>query len=460
MYVLLKPKEAIMTLRRTGALVLSLLFAAPSLFAVEPGKAEGTITINRKPVKMKYAFAKKEKDFDKNDRYIVIVSDRALSRSLLNDSMRWSKAVENGDVVAAKLQFDKTKKLENIEVDSKALQHKSLPIMVNDTKMTGVAFSSSAIQGAAATTSDQEFFTDVAQLDFKFNAPLGVDKFGENAAAANELAASGPKITDGNALGTMKVDGSTVKLTNAIARSKPNPFDEKKRDVEVLLTDAPVPAETFIDDDKLYADVKAGKIKGMVVSIDSDEKPNHLQILHPKTSMQLSGSGFFNFDATDFSDKHVTGRFYSNGEEDFMDKHKYSYDVTFAVPVQMITLPEEVTLDASSGTKLPPGGGDPGKAYMQFDKAARSGNLNDMKKYASKTRPLPDMKPEEMKAMIELMKAMRATKVKVTGGFVSGNHATLTVEGEDPMEKKKSTGTVEMALEDGAWKLLAEKWKS
>ena len=449
-----------MTLRPLGAFIVSMLVAASAAFALESGKADGTITINRKPVKVKYAFARKEKDFDKNDRYVVILTDRAVSKALLNDTTRFSKAVENGEVVAAKLQFDKAKKLAQIEVDSKALQHKSLPVMTSDVKLTGVAFSSAAIEGGAATTSDQEFFSDVATLDVKFNAPLGIEKFGENAAAAKELAASAPKIADGTAAGTLKIDGTTVKLAHAIARLKPNAFDEKKKDVEVLLTDQEVPVETFVDDDKLYAEVRSGKLLGLVLTVDEDEKPYHLSVLHPKALFQLSGSGFFNFDPTDFSETHAAGRFFSNGEEDFMEKHKYSYDVRFAVPVQMIAVPSEVTIDASSGTKLPAGGGEPGKAYMAFDKAARSGNFGNMKKLASKTNPPPDLKPEEMKAMLELVKAMRPSKIKVTGGFVSGDHATLTVEGEDSSDKKKTTGTIEMALEDGAWKLLAEKWKS
>src|SRR3954447_4085258 len=449
-----------MTLRPLGALVLSLL-AAASAFALEPGKADGTITINRKPVKLKFAYAKKEKDFDKNDRYVVILTDRPVPRAALNDSMRWSKTIESGNVVAAKLQFDKAKKLEQIEIDSKALQHKSLPVMTNDVKLTGITFSNSAIEGGVSVTKDQEFFTDVAVLDFKFSAPLGIEKFGDNALAAKELAASGPKIADGSATGTLKVDGSSVKLTHAIARLAPNAFDEKKKDVQVLLTDQPVTMETFVDDRKLYADVKSGKLQGLVVAIDDGEKPYHLQLLNAKNPMQLSGSGFFNFDATDFSDKHVSGRFFSNGEEDFMEKHKYSYDVSFAVPVQLVALPQELTLDASNGTKLPAGGGDPGKAYLAFDKAARAGSFNDMKKYASKKQPMPDLKPDELKQMIELMKLMRPSKVKVTGGFVSGDHATLTVEGEDSMEKgKKTSGTIEMGLEDGGWKLLGEKWKS
>jgi len=448
-----------MKLRRIGSLMLTVLLAAPLASAVETGKADGTVTINRKPVKLKYAFAKKEKDFDKKDRWIVILTDRAVSHSLLDDSSRFSKAVENGDVVAATFRFDQGKKLDQAEVRSKALQHKSLPINVSQIKLTAPAFSADAIEAVAATTEEQSFFSDVATLDVKFRAPLGQEKFGDNPAAAKELAASGPKISDGSASGTLEVDGTTVKLAHAIARTKRNAFDEKKKDVVVLLTQNPVSAEMFVDDDKLFSAASDGSVQGLLVTIDSDEKPYHLQVLNPKASMQVSGSGFFNFDATDFSDKHVAGKFFTTSEQDFMGKHKYTYDVTFAAPVQTIAVASEVTVDASSGTKLPAGGGDPGKAYLAFDKASRAGNLAEMKKSASTTRPMPEMSAEETKQMIEMMKLMRPAKLKITGGFVSGDHATLNVEGEDPSSKSKMHGTIEMAREGGGWKLLAEKWK-
>jgi len=448
-----------MKLRRIGSLMLTVLLAAPLASAVETGKADGTVTINRKPVKLKYAFAKKEKDFDKKDRWIVILTDRAVSHSLLDDSSRFSKAVENGDVVAATFRFDQGKKLDQAEVRSKALQHKSLPINVSQIKLTAPAFSADAIEAVAATTEEQSFFSDVATLDVKFRAPLGQEKFGDNPAAAKELAASGPKISDGSASGTLEVDGTTVKLAHAIARTKRNAFDEKKKDVVVLLTQNPVSAEMFVDDDKLFSAASDGSVQGLLVTIDSDEKPYHLQVLNPKASMQMSGSGFFNFDATDFSDKHVAGKFFTTSEQDFMGKHKYTYDVTFAAPVQTIAVASEVTVDASSGTKLPAGGGDPGKAYLAFDKASRAGNLAEMKKSASTTRPMPEMSAEETKQMIEMMKLMRPAKLKITGGFVSGDHATLNVEGEDPSSKSKMHGTIEMAREGGGWKLIAEKWK-
>jgi hypothetical protein len=448
-----------MALRHIGGFALSVLLAAPFAFGVENGKAEGTITINHKPVKLKYAFAKKEKDFDKKDRWIVMLTDRAVSRSLLADDSRFAKAVENGEVVAAMLRFDEGRKLEQVEVRSKALQHKSLPMSASNVKLTALVFTADVIEAGAATTEEQSFFTDIATLDVKFRAPLGKEgKFGDSAAAAKELGASGPKLADGGAAGTLKVDGATVKLAYAIARTKPNAFDEKKKDVVVLLTQQPVSAEMFIDDQRLFKAVSDGSVQGLLVTIDSDEKPYALQLLHPKAGIQMSGSGFLNFDATDFSDTHVAGKFFTTSEQDSME-HKYSYDVSFAAPVQTIAIPSELTVDASSGTKLPAGGGDPGKTYTAFDKASRAGNLAEMKKYASKTRPLPEMNAEETKQMIELMKMMRPAKLKIIGGYVSGDHATLNAEGEDPSDKSKMHGTIEMAREDGAWKILVEKWK-
>ena len=447
-----------MTRRILGGLLASVILVVPLLFGLDTGKAEGTITINRKPVKLLYSFARKEKNYDKKDEWTVIVTDRPVSRAVLADDQRFRKAVENGEVVAAVFRWDEGKTLELAEVRSKALQHKSLPLSVSDLKLTGLTFGKDAVEGSA-TIADQEFFTDVAAVNFKFRAPLGIEgKFGDNPASATALAANAPKIADGGATGTLKVDGATVKLAHSIARSKPNAFDEKKKDVVVLLTDKPVDADTFINDDKLFGEASKGAIQGLLVTIDSDEKPYHLQVLHPKATIQISGSGFWNFDATDFSDKHLTGKFYTTSEQDFMDKHKYSYNVTFAAPVQNIALPGELSIDASNGTKLPAGGGDPGKAYIAFDKAARSGNLKEMTKYGSKTRPMPDFTPEEMKEMAAMIKAMRPAKMKIVDGYVSGDQATLLVDAEDS-DKSKMKGTIEMTREDGSWRLLKEKWK-
>jgi len=446
---------------RSLVAVVALTLLTPSLaFAVENGKAEGTITINRKAVKLKYAFAKKEKDSDEKEHWVVILTDRAVSRSVLADDSRLNKVVENGQAVAAVFRFDEGKQLEGVEIKSKALQHKSLTMDVSEVTVKGLTFTADAIEAGATTTADQSSFTDVATIDVKFRGMLGKDgKFGDNASAATELAASGPKLIDGGAIGTLTVDGSSVKLTHSLARSQPGTFDEKKTEWVVLLSDRPVAAEMFGDTSKLMSAVNEGALQGLVLTVNPDEIPYHLRFLHPKTSMQVSGSGFWNLDVTDFSDKRIAARFYTTEVRDMGD-HKYSYDVSFATPVEVTVAPKEMTVDASSGTKLPANGGEPGKAYSAFDKASRAGDLASMKKYASKTGPLPEMDAEELKQMLEIMKALRPVKVKITGGFASTDHASLSVEAENPFDKKKRNGTIEMAREDGAWKILNEKWKN
>jgi hypothetical protein len=64
------------------------------------------------------------------------------------------------------------------------------------------------------------------------------------AGAAGSAAAAAPPtgLAPGKAKGTIAVNGKAVALTHAYAALEPNPFDEKKNDIVVLLTDRPLPA--------------------------------------------------------------------------------------------------------------------------------------------------------------------------------------------------------------------------
>jgi hypothetical protein len=68
-------------------------------------------------------------------------------------------------------------------------------------------------------------------------------------AAISVSAASPPTgLAPGKARGTITVNGKAVTLTNAYAALEPNPFDEKKDDIVVLLTDRPLPAAAMSGD--------------------------------------------------------------------------------------------------------------------------------------------------------------------------------------------------------------------
>ena len=53
---------------------------------------------------------------------------------------------------------------------------------------------------------------------------------------------------------------------------------------------------------------------------------------------------------------------------------------------------------------------------------------------------------------------MQPKGVKVTGGAMNGNSATLLATGKD--ESQVSNGTITMVKEGGAWKLSKENWSS
>jgi hypothetical protein len=51
------------------------------------------------------------------------------------------------------------------------------------------------------------------------------------------------------------------------------------------------------------------------------------------------------------------------------------------------------------------------------------------------------------------------TNLKIVKETAAGDKATLTAEALDP-EKAKTTGTIDMVKEGGAWKVGKESWKS
>jgi Domain of unknown function (DUF4878) len=94
-----------------------------------------------------------------------------------------------------------------------------------------------------------------------------------------------------------------------------------------------------------------------------------------------------------------------------------------------------------------------------FDKATK---IDDVLPYMSKQRAdqVAATPADERAKMFELIKMMGAiTDVKILKETKTAEGATLTVEALDP-EKKKTSGTVKVIKEGGAWKLDGESWSS
>ena len=69
---------------------------------------------------------------------------------------------------------------------------------------------------------------------------------------------------------------------------------------------------------------------------------------------------------------------------------------------------------------------------------------------------LGEFKEKEMERI--MVQAMRTKNVKITGGTVDGNTATLLATGKD--DSGTANGKITMVLEGGAWKVQNENWKS
>ena len=94
-----------------------------------------------------------------------------------------------------------------------------------------------------------------------------------------------------------------------------------------------------------------------------------------------------------------------------------------------------------------------------FDKATK---IDDVLPYMSKERAdqVAATPADERAKMFEMIKMMGTlTEVKVLKEAKSADGATLTVEALDP-DKKKTTGTIKVIKEGGAWKLDGESWSS
>ena len=254
-----------------------------------------------------------------------------------------------------------------------------------------------------------------------------------------------------SAKGTFTLDDTTYTISSVQAKTDENPFDKSKKDVLVLLTDKPVQESDF---DALTLDTRAeaGEIHGILVRLEDARQATGLTVLG---TVQRSGNFVCSFDSTTFEPARVAGRVYLK-EPDQSFGRKYTFDVEFDTEVKDVadTTPEE-----NSGTPLPPDGGEPGKAYREYEKAIVAGNAAAIKKYLvpEQAKKLDDPQAANM---LGLMKMMRAQEVKIVNGFLLGERAILTLEGKDPISSNKTQGTARMRNINGKWVLERESWSS
>ena len=115
------------------------------------------------------------------------------------------------------------------------------------------------------------------------------------------------------------------------------------------------------------------------------------------------------------------------------------------------------TLKIVKPRALPPGGGEPGRAWLLYDAAFRqadAGKVLDLSSAAAATA--------FDRNLFSMTKAFRPRNVEIMSGAISGDTATLEVRGvalragsQTPVVR---TGTVTLVKEHGTWKVDRETW--
>ena len=260
----------------------------------------------------------------------------------------------------------------------------------------------------------------------------------------------------GTAKGTMTVGGKKTDLKYAVAKNTPNGFDKKITDVVVLLSNVPVTAEQFASIGKMMDLADSGKLTGIEAEITPDNKIISGQIYSPEFHLSgnsFSATGMHQFDPKTNTKTEVEGKLSTTHESSFKNV-AFSYNATFHA---VVTAPKTEAPAKLKGTPLPAGGGDLGKTYLAFTKSVGAGDMKAVKSGVSAERAA-QMDTPDFKQMFPLIQAMQPKNIKVTGGAVDGDNATLNATGVS--DGAKATGTITMVREGGKWKVAKESWSS
>jgi len=161
------------------------------------------------------------------------------------------------------------------------------------------------------------------------------------ALAAFSLVATSLSATDGNAdpadgkaEGTLTVNGKTIKVAYAYARSVPGFFDKNTNDTQVIVSDLPLEGEALTDEFVRIGLAKEGKLHAFEITIDATGTPVSTAWRHdgfdgPMPS-GLSTADVFTKKVLD--DKVVEGSYKSAAEEEFFG-NTYEFDVTFRAAI-------------------------------------------------------------------------------------------------------------------------------
>ena len=265
--------------------------------------------------------------------------------------------------------------------------------------------------------------------------------------------ACGVAHADGS--GTLYQDGKPLALVSAYAYRGPDPFEKTKEITTIVFSDKKIDAAAAnaaanrgeaVDDQLRHENATRVEL-----NIEGDGTLQNVNIVSGGSSGSQSGSGWYTMKLAKHDAKRVEGTFRTNDEAD--KKTGRFYDLKFALDI-----PGAPDL----GAALPPGGGEPAKAYMAYLAALKKGDIDALSKTMTKERSteiLAHRNDPDFKMMFGFIQSSAIRDPKVTKGFSKGDAATLELSGKDG-DGNSATSTATMLKEGGSWRLAKESMSS
>lgn len=261
---------------------------------------------------------------------------------------------------------------------------------------------------------------------------------------------SATALNAGSASGTLTVNGTEFTLVQGYATTRPHPFDDTKTTALLVFADRSLPGGSSFEDSDIAGWSRKG-FSGVTIQIDEEGDAISGSLFSPRfrKMKHFSTTGNQKVEITSRSSDRIAGNI--SVPADSMFDEKFAYDVSFDLSIEGAPGGESV-----AGERLPPGGGDPGNAYGEFRKVVFAGDLQGIRKLVGAEMAEQTNSPE-FEEMLPMIRDMQPKSVRITGGTVKGDTATLDVES---LDQKNTTALVTMQREQGQWKVVNEAWRT
>ncbi len=243
------------------------------------------------------------------------------------------------------------------------------------------------------------------------------------------------KHDPGRATGKLIVNGKSYKLSYAVARKRIDVWDESKHFFELLFTEQPLADDSSenyerLSEKRLTQTVMEGKTDVLVVTLN--QKREAVSSSVRSTGGSLAKFPSYPFEVAAFTDNVVQGRIFTD-KPVILGNQKWEFDVSFIARIELDKRASPVS--SRTGKALPPGGGEPGKAYLAESEAKRKEGLEYLEQQSSRIS----------KEVFNEVKNHLNASPRITGGLIEGNHATLNVI------QGKSASKINMLFQKGKW---------